>query len=165
MWNICKFIDNKKTNDKIHRNFDESAKDDNPFYVPLEVTSLNSISNDFEKYKKHFNYENDNENEENKNQIKIIKNEEKEEEKKQDKINKLNVKQKVIVHEKFKKYPKEVRIDMEKKIKIFTTGPINVSEYRENRIFKDETIEEHQIYYYKNKNSTNKVENPYLIVK
>ena len=54
---------------------------------------------------------------------------------------------------------------MEKKIKIFTTGPINVSEYRENRIFKDETIEEHQIYYYKNKNSTNIVENPYLIVK
>ena len=157
----CQIYGFKKTNDKIHRNFDESAKDVNPFYVPLEVTSLNSISNDFEKYKKHFNYENDNENEENKNQIKNLK----KEEEKQDEINKLNVKQKVIVHEKFKKYPKEVRIDMEKKIKIFTTGPINVSEYRENRIFKDETIEEHQIYYYKNKNSTNKVENPYLIVK
>jgi len=157
--NIAKFMGFKKSNDKIYRNFDESAKDDNPFYVPLEVTSLNSISNDFERYKIHFNYEN--EHEENKNQIKIIKNEEE----KQDEINKLSIRQKVNIHEKFKKYPKEVRIDSEKKIKIITNGPINVSEYRMNRIFKDETIEEHQIYYYRNKNSTSKIENPYLIVK
>ena len=157
--NIAKFMGFKKSNDKIYRNFDESAKDDNPFYVPLEVTSLNSINNDFERYKIHFNYEN--EHEENKNQIRIIK----KEEEKQDEINKLSIRQKVNIHEKFKKYPKEVRIDSEKKIKIITNGPINVSEYRMNRIFKDETIEEHQIYYYRNKNSTSKIENPYLIVK
>ena len=77
------------------------------------------------------------------------------------------MKQKITIHEKFKKYPKDVRIDMEKKTKIITNGPINVnvSEYRENRIFKDENIGEHQIYYYRNPNSTNKVENQYLIVK
>ena len=50
-------------------------------------------------------------------------------------------------------------------MKIITSGPINVSEYRQNRIFKDENIGEHQIYYYRNKNSTTKIENPNLIVK
>ena len=50
-------------------------------------------------------------------------------------------------------------------MKTFTNGPINVSEYREHRIFNDESIGEHQIYYYRSPNSTTKIENPYLIIK
>ena len=69
------------------------------------------------------------------------------------------------MHEKFKKYPPNIRVDIEKKTKIITNGPVNISEYRENRIFKDENIGEHQIYYYRNLNSKNKSENPYLIIK
>ena len=156
--NIAKFIGFRNVNGKMRRNFDEKAKD-YPYYVPLEITSLNAVNSDFQNYIYHFNYEQNFE--ENKKHIKIIK----KEEEKPDEINKLNVKSKIIVNEKFKKYPPEVRIDMEKKMKIITSGTTNVSEYRENRIFKDETIEEHQIYYYRNPNSTTKIENPYLIVK
>ena len=156
--NIAKFIGFRNVNGKMRRNFDEKAKD-YPYYVPLEITSLNAVNSDFQNYIYHFNYEQNFE--ENKKHIKIIK----KGEEKPDEINKLNVKSKIIVNEKFKKYPPEVRIDMEKKMKIITSGTTNVSEYRENRIFKDETIEEHQIYYYRNPNSTTKIENPYLIVK
>ena len=157
--NIAKFTGFRNVNGKMRRNFDENAKNDNPFYVPFEITSLNSNSNDFQIFKNHFNYEYSIE--ENKNQIKIIK----KPEEKSEEINKISVKQKVIIHEKFKKYPPEVRIDMNRKMKILTAGPINTSEYRQNRIFKDENIEEHQIYYYRNKNSSTKIENPNLIVK
>ena len=48
---------------------------------------------------------------------------------------------------------------------IITQGPINASEYRKNRIFNDENIEEHQIYYYKNPNSKTEINNPNLIMK
>ena len=156
--NIAQFKGFKKVNDKIRRNYNEKAKDE-PFYVPLEVTSLNSTSKDFEKFKTHFLGEN--KKEENKDKNIIIQ----KEEEKPDEISKMNIKQKVIINDKFKKYPPEVRIDMEKKMKIITTGVTNVSEYRENRIFKDENIGEHQIYYYKNPNSTIKIENPNLIIK
>ena len=156
--NIAQFKGFKKVNDKIRRNYNEKAKDE-PFYVPLEVTSLNSTSKDFEKFKTHFLGEN--KKEENKDKNIIIQ----KEEEKPDEISKMSIKQKVIINDKFKKYPPEVRIDMEKKMKIITTGVTNVSEYRENRIFKDENIGEHQIYYYKNPNSTIKIENPNLIIK
>jgi 5'-3' exoribonuclease 1 len=159
--NIARFLGFKKVNDKIRRNFDESAKD-YPFYVPLEVTSLNAVNNDFEKFKSHFYYEFSNDDMKRNQNINInIKNDEE----KPNEINKLNIKQKYIIHDKFKKFPPELRIDKEKTMKIITNGPINVSEYRENRIFKDENIEEHQIYYFKNPNNVNKVENPYLIIK
>ena len=159
--NIARFLGFKKVNDKIRRNFDESAKD-YPFYVPLEVTSLNAVNNDFEKFKSHFYYEFNNDDMKRNQNINInIKNDEE----KPNEINKLNIKQKYIIHDKFKKFPPELRIDKEKTMKIITNGPINVSEYRENRIFKDENIEEHQIYYFKNPNNVNKVENPYLIIK
>ena len=137
--------------------FNEKARDEEPFYVPLEVTSLNAINEDFEEFLPHFMLEYKHED---KKPIII-----KKQENKQEEINKLNIKQRFNVHEKFKKFPPEVRIDMEKKMKIITTGTTNVSEYRENRIFKDENIEEHQIYYYRNPNSITKVNNPYLIVK
>ena len=162
--NIAKFIGFKKENNNIISIFDEEAKDDKPFYVPFEVTSLNSIlPNDFEEFAKHFIIENKNNNEQRK--MKIITNNINKTQEKQEEINKINVKQKVFVHEKFKKYPSIVRIDYEKKMKIITSGATNVSEYRENRIFKDENIGEHQIYYYRNPNNNAKVENPYLIVK
>ena len=38
---------------KMKRIYDEN----NPFYVPFEITSLNATSNDFAKYIKHFDYE------------------------------------------------------------------------------------------------------------
>ena len=140
--------------------FDEKARDENPYYVPFEVTSLNCINKDFDNFLPHFNLEYKYE-ERKQNYINYIN---ENDSKKQDEINKLNIKQRFNVHEKFKKFPPEVRIDMEKKMKIITTGITNVSEYRENRIFKDENIEEHQIYYYRNPNSKTKVENPYLII-
>ena len=87
------------------------------------------------------------------------------EEDKEEEINKLNVRPKFVVNSKFKKYPPEVRIETKKKMAIITQGPINVSEYRKNRIFKDENLEEHQIYYFKHPNSKSTVNNPYLIVK
>ena len=155
--NIAKFYGLKKIKGKIQSIFDEKARDENPYYVPLEVTSLNCINEDFDKFLPHFNFEYKYE-ERKQNNLN-------ENDGKQEEISKLNIKQKFNVHEKFKKYPPEVRIDMEKKMKIITTGTTNVSEYRENRIFKDENIEEHQIYYYRNPISKTKVENPYLIIK
>jgi len=155
--NIAKFIGFKKIKGKMQSIFNEKARDEEPFYVPLEVTSLNAINEDFEEFLPHFMLEYKHED---KKPIII-----KKQENKQEEINKLNIKQRFNVHEKFKKFPPEVRIDMEKKMKIITTGTTNVSEYRENRIFKDENIEEHQIYYYRNPNSITKVDNPYLIVK
>ena len=157
--NIAKFIGFKNIKGKKVLIFNEKARDDEPFYVPFEITSLNSIcKNDFDEFSKHFSLE---KNTEEKKQIKIIKNEGEN----NDEINKLNIKKKIYVHEKFKKYPPNIRVDIEKKTKIITNGPVNISEYRENRIFKDENIGEHQIYYYRNLNSKNKIENPYLIIK
>ena len=80
-------------------------------------------------------------------------------------INKISMKQKFTINPKFKGYPPEVRIERKKKMIIITQGPINQSEYRKNRIFKDENIEEHQIYYYKNPNSKASINNPNLIIK
>ena len=157
--NIAKFIGFKNIKGKKVLIFNEKAKDDEPFYVPFEITSLNSIcKNYFDEFSKHFSLE---KNTEEKKQIKIIKNEGEN----NDEINKLNIKKKIYVHEKFKKYPPNIRVDIEKKTKIITNGPVNISEYRENRIFKDENIGEHQIYYYRNLNSKNIIENPYLIIK
>ena len=159
--NIAKFFGFKKIKGKMQSIFDEKARDENPYYVPFEVTSLNCINEDFDNFLPHFNLEYKYE-ERKQNYINYIN---ENDSKKQDEISKLNIKQRFNVHEKFKKFPPEVRIDMEKKMKIITTGITNVSEYRENRIFKDENIEEHQIYYYRNPNSKTKVENPYLIIK
>jgi 5'-3' exonuclease len=156
--NIAKFIGFKKIKGKMQSIFNEKAREEDPFYVPLEVTSLNAINEDFEEFLPHFNPEF--KYEEKKPNIII-----KKQDNKQEEINKLNIKQKFNVHEKFKKFPPEVRIDMEKKMKIITTGTTNVSEYRENRIFKDENIGEHQIYYYRNPNSNTNVDNPNLIIK
>ena len=159
--NIAKFFGFKKIKGKMQSIFDEKARDENPYYVPFEVTSLNCINKDFDNFLPHFNLEYKYE-ERKQNYINYIN---ENDSKKQDEISKLNIKQRFNVHEKFKKFPPEVRIDIEKKMKIITTGITNVSEYRENRIFKDENIEEHQIYYYRNPNSKTKVENPYLIIK
>ena len=75
-------------------------------------------------------------------------------------MNKLNIKQRYFIHQKFKKFPPEVRIEQKTKMIVITQGPLNKSEYRENRIFQNENIEEHQIYYYRNPNSKAVVNNP-----
>ena len=181
--NVAKFIGFQNINGKMKRNFNDKASKE-PYYVPFEVTSFNSFSKDFEEFKYHFNYEyshnlggkkydnkdikieykekknnNYNNYNNNKNNNEEKRNNENEE------INKISMKQKFTIHNKFKKYPPEVRVEMRKKMVIITQGPINASEYRKNRIFNDENIEEHQIYYYKNPNSKTEINNPNLIMK
>ena len=164
--NVAKFTGFENKKGKMRRTYNEKAAK-NPFYVPFEVTSLNSKSKDFDKFKFHFNFEYSNDVKDNKSHKIIKKNviQNNNEEDKEEEINKLNVRPKFIVNSKFKKYPPEVRIETKKKMAIITQGPINVSEYRKNRIFKDENLEEHQIYYFKHPNSKSTVNNPYLIVK
>jgi hypothetical protein len=164
--NVAKFTGFENKKGKMRRTYNEKAAK-NPFYVPFEVTSLNSKSKDFDKFKFHFNFEYSNDVKDNKSHKIIKKNpiQNNNEEEKEEEINKLNVRPKFVVNSKFKKYPPEVRIETKKKMAIITQGPINVSEYRKNRIFKDENLEEHQIYYFKHPNSKSTVNNPYLIVK
>ena len=83
----------------------------------------------------------------------------------QEDISKVSIKQKFTIHSKFKKYPPEVRVETAKKMIIITQGPLNMSEYRKNRIFQNENIKEHQIYYYRNPNSKAAINNPNLIIK
>ena len=168
--NVAKFTGFENKKGKMKRTYNEKAAK-NPFYVPFEVTSLNSKSKDFDKFKFHFNFEyshdvKDN-NKDNKSRKIIKKNDiqNNNEEEKDEEISKLSMKPKFVVNSKFKKYPPEVRIENKKKMTIITQGPINVSDYRKNRTFKDENLEEHQIYYFKNPNSKSTVNNPYLIVK
>ena len=168
--NVAKFTGFENKKGKMKRTYNEKAAK-NPFYVPFEVTSLNSKSKDFDKFKFHFNFEyshdaKDN-NKDNKSRRIIKKNDiqNNKEEEKEEEISKLSMKTKFVVNSKFKKYPPEVRIENKKKMTIITQGPINVSDYRKNRTFKDENLEEHQIYYFKNPNSKSTVNNPYLIVK
>lgn len=164
--NVAKFTGFENKKGKMRRTYNEKAAK-NPFYVPFEVTSLNSKSKDFDKFKFHFNFEYSNDVKDNKSHKIIKKNviQNNNEEDKEEEINKLNVRPKFIVNSKFKKYPPEVRIETKKKMAIITQGPINVSEYRKNRIFKDENLEEHQIYYFKHPNSKSTVNNPYLVIK
>ena len=179
--NVAKFTGFGNINGKMKRLFNDKAKL-NPFYVPFEVTSLNSKSRDFVEFRSHFNYEyshdkkEKNEKYENKkgyNEKKNINinyynnkpNKESKNDNNNDNINKVNLKSKFTVNAKFKKFPSEVRIEQAKKMIIIQKGPINQSEYRKNRIFTDENIEDHQIYYYRNPNSKTVVDNPNLIIK
>ena len=50
---VCKFIGFGNIKGKMRRKFDEF----NSYYVPFEITSLNAITKDFEKYISHFDYE------------------------------------------------------------------------------------------------------------
>ena len=50
---VCKFVGFGNIKGKMRRKFDEFC----PYYVPFEITSLNAISKDFEKYISHFDYE------------------------------------------------------------------------------------------------------------
>ena len=183
--NVAKFTGFGNINGKMKRLFNEKAAKD-PFYVPLEVTSFNSKSKDFEEFKYHFNYEYSHDLNGPKNDTKNEKKDKKYEKKdnypkkniitkpnnnnegkgnNEEEINKVNVRKKINVNDKFKKYPPEVRIETKKKMIVITKGPINASEYRNNRIFQNENIEEHQIYYYRNPYSKAKIDNPNLIVK
>ena len=92
-------------------------------------------------------------------------NEEKNKNNEQEDINRINIKQKFTINPKFKKYPPEVRVETAKKMIIITQGPLNVSEYRKNRIFQNENIKEHEIYYYRNPNSKVVINNSNLIIK
>ena len=171
--NVAKFIGYGNVNGKMKRLFfDKAAKD--PYYIPFEVTSLNSLSKDFDDFKFHFSYEysiglkihkkdyqyEKKDNNEIKNNYKDKNNNEN-----NDDINRVKMKKNFIVSSKFKKYPPEVRVETNKKMIIITQGPINVSEYRKNRIFNNENIGEHQIYYYKNPNSKSTINNPNVIIK
>ena len=161
--NVAKFTGFGNINGKMRRLFNEKANDV-PYYIPLEVTSLNSKSYDFDEFKYHFNYEFVENPEIIKKRMENNKSKKMNFEENKD-MNKISMKQKIIINSKFKGYPPEVRIERNKKMIIITQGPINQSEYRKNRIFKDENIEEHQIFYYKNPNSKNLVNNPNLIIK
>ena len=54
--NVAKFTGYGNINGKMKRLFNDKAYKE-PYYVPLEITSLNSKSQDFEEFKYHFNYE------------------------------------------------------------------------------------------------------------
>ena len=167
--NVAKFTGYGNINGKMKRLFNDKARDF-PYYIPFEVTSLNSTSRDFEQFKYHFNYEYAKDNKKKEYPDKGMnkkpynnnykKNDEKKENEDQGDMNKINIKQRYFIHQKFKKFPPEVRIEQKKKMIIITQGPLNKSEYRENRIFQNENIEEHQIYYYRNPNSKAVVNNP-----
>ena len=165
--NVAKFKGYTNINGKMRRMYDEKAS-----YVPFEITSLNSLSKDFDEFKLHFTYEysiGDTkmvENVENeKKKLKFKHNTKNQNEEKEYEMNKIRIKPKVLVHQKFKKYPPGIRVENKKKMVIITQGPINMSEYRKNRIFQNENIEEHQIYYFRNPNNSNKLNNPNLIIK
>ena len=183
--NVAKFIGYGNINGKMKRLFYDKAHKE-PYYVPFEITSLNSKSKDFEEFKYHFNYEYSqginnpkNDTKDRKDNIKIEKKENFEKKRiftkpnynnegkvdKEEQINKVNMRKKINVNEKFKKYPPEVRIETKSKVIIITKGPINASEYRKNRIFQNENIEDHQIYYYRHPNSKTKIDNKNLIIK
>ena len=164
--NVAKFTGFGNIKGKMKNLFNENANT-TPYYIPFEVTSLNSLSSDFAQFRYHFNYEYLNNPE--KMELLVKKFNENKGPKISDEtnkdINKISMKQKFTINTKFKGFPPEVRIERKKKMIIITQGPINQSEYRKNRIFQDENIEEHQIYYYKNPNSKASINNPNLIIK
>ena len=188
--NVAKFTGFENRNGKMKRAFNDKVNK-NPYYVPFEITSLNSKSKDFAEFLYHFNYDYSHDGKINKNENKF--NNKKEyfdkknknnkfnnnnnynnnnynnnfniNEEKGEEINKLNIRQRFAINSKFKKFPPEVRVETKKKMIIITQGPINASEYRKNRIFQNENLEEHQIYYYKNPNSKTNINNPNLIIK
>ena len=62
-------------------------------------------------------------------------------------INKI-ISKKVIINKKFKAWPEGIEIDDNSNKISFQKSNINVSEYRENRLFQNENIQYNQLYYY-----------------
>ena len=181
--NVAKFTGYGNINGKMKRLFNNKVNT-TPYYVPFEVTSFNSKSKDFEEFKYHFNYEFSHDTKDGKNikddnkknylekkpynknnQNRELKNNINDNKDNSEEMNKVNLKSRFTINSKFKKFPSNVRVEYSKKMVIITKGPINKSEYRKNRIFTDENIEEHQIYYYRNPNSKTVIDNPNLIIK
>ena len=162
--NIARFKGFKNVNGKMRRDYEENST----FYVPFETSSLNSTNDDFEQFKYHFNYEYvlglTKEKEKFKGKGKEQNNNNNNEEREK---TKYKIKKKGDVDNKFKKYPSNLRVDQKKKSMIISIGPINQSEYRQERKFQNEKLEPYQIYYYKNPNNKKEsnLNNPYLIIK
>ena len=170
----------EKKNGKIIREYDE----ENPFYVPFEVTSLNAITNDFNEYKKHYHYtmnlekiessginytnnpgkpvikESTNDNNNNKSSItsnsngqSIYQSNNYNKFGNEEKINsnyntkKIITKNNFTIDKKFKTYPEGIEIERENKIS-FDKNQVNVSEYRQGRIFQNENLKPNQLYFY-----------------
>ena len=144
---------------KIVRIYDEQ----NAFYVPYEITSLNSCCVDFAEYKKKFNYTLGLEKIESKNlegndfirgsvPVNIQENTEDQKENRREGFplykTKRIITKTVPVDKKFKTYPEGIELNSKTEKINFEKSVKNVSEYRENRLFQNEKIGFNQLYYF-----------------
>ena len=167
--NVVPFKGTVNKNGKIIREYEEG----NATYVPIEITSLNCISNEFNEYRKHFNFTRDlqkiessnfnstsqikgqvatntitnNNNNQNKNYNKY------EQPSQQYQTKKIITKNTRQIDKKFKTYPEGIEINTDANKISFDKSKVNQSEYREHRIFQNETIKPNQLYYYSSDNT------------
>ena len=171
--NVVLFKGFSKQNGKKIRIYDEQ----NSMYIPFETTSFNWITNEYSLYKDHFfkiDSEKVNSGEQKQKFIKgskkvvevevtddnfkmlILKPNKSDgnENKNNFETNKI-LSKKVVINKKFKGWPEGIEIDDNSNKISFQQSNINVSEYRENRLFQNENIQYHQLYYYSGQDCQN----------
>ena len=157
--NVVPFKGIAKKNGKTVREYEE----ENSTYVPIEITSLNCNSNEFNEYKKHFTGElqkSDSSNFSSTNAIKGKKIYNKYEQPAQQyQTKKIITKNNRQIDKKFKTYPEGIEINTDANKISFDKSMVNQSEYREHRIFQNETIKSNQLYYYSSDNAPSIIAN------